>query len=95
MVNKLWSFVVAALFALSLAGSALADEVKGSISKVDDGGRSITVKAKDKEVTVRVSNSRTTIEGVGGRDDLKAGQMVTVEYKGDSASKIKVAKSKK
>jgi hypothetical protein len=94
MVKKLWSLAVAALLTLSLAGLAAADEISGSITKVGDGGRSITVKSKDKEVTVNISGSRTSIDGVGSRADLKAGQDVTVEYKGDAASKIKVTKSK-
>ena len=40
-------------------------------------------------MTVNFSGSRTTLEGVGSRSDLKVGQDVTVEYKGDAASKIK------
>ena len=94
MVKKLWSLLVVALLTLSLAGIAVADEISGSVTKVGDGGRSITVKSKDKEVTVNISGSRTSIDGVGSRSDLKAGQDVTVEYKGDEASKIKVTKSK-
>ena len=94
MVKKLSSLSVVTLLALLLAGIAVADEISGSITKVGDGGRSITVKAKDKEVTVNISGSRTTIDGVGSRADLKAGQDVTVEYKGDAASKIKVTKTK-
>ena len=94
MVKKLLSIVAAALLTLSLAGLVRADEVTGDITKVGEEGRSITVKSKDKEVTVNISGSRTTLEGVGGRSDLKVGQDVTVEYKGDAASKIKVIKAK-
>lgn len=94
MVKKLSSIVAVALFTLSLAGLVQADEVTGNITKVDGGGRSITVKSKDKEVTVSISGSRTTLEGVGSRSDLKEGQKVTVEYKGDAASKVKVTKAK-
>jgi|GEM_PF-1251238 len=94
MIKKLCSMVGVTLFALTLAGVAQADEISGNITKVGDGGRSITVKSKDKEVTVNISGSRTTLEGVGNRSELKEGQNVTVEYKGDAASKIKVAKSK-
>jgi type IV pilus biogenesis protein CpaD/CtpE len=94
MVKKISSIVAVALFTLSLAGSAQADEVTGNITKVGEGGRSITVKSKDKEVTVNISGSRTTLDGVGSRADLKEGQNVTVEYKGDAASKIKVTKAK-
>jgi len=52
------------------------------------------VKSKDKEVTVNISGSRTTLDGVDKRADLKVGQNVTVEYKGDAASKVKVTKAK-
>jgi len=94
MVRKLFSIVAAALLTLSLAGLVQADEVAGNITKVGEEGRSITVKSKDKEVTVNISGSRTTLEGVGNRSELKVGQDVTVEYKGDAASKIKVTKTK-
>jgi hypothetical protein len=94
MVRKLSSIVAAALLTLSLAGLVQADEVAGNITKVGEEGRSITVKSKDKEVTVNISGSRTTLEGVSKRSDLKVGQDVTVEYKGDAASKIKVTKAK-
>ncbi len=94
MIKKIWSLVGVMLFAFALAGVLQADEITGNISKVGDGGRNITVKGKDKEVTVSISGSRTTLEGVGNRSELKEGQKVTVEYKGDAASKIKVAKSK-
>jgi type IV pilus biogenesis protein CpaD/CtpE len=94
MIKKLSSLVAAALLALSLAGVAQADEISGSITKVGEGGRSITVKAKDKEITVNISGSRTALDGVGNRADLKEGQNVTVEYKGEDASKVKVTKTK-
>lgn len=94
MVTKLLGLVAAALLSLSFAGSVLADEIKGKITKVGGGGREITVKAKDKEVTVKISGSRTTIEGVGDRSELKEGQSVAVEYSGDAAKKVSVKKSK-
>ena len=94
MVKKLLSIVAAALLTLSLAGLVQADEVTGAITKVGEEGRSITVKSKDKEVTVNISGSRTTLDGVDKRADLKVGQNVTVEYKGDAASKVKVTKAK-
>ena len=81
------------VFTLSLAGAALADEVKGTISKVGDEGREITVKDKSgKEVAVKISGSRTKIEGVKARSDLKEGQSVTVEHDKGEAKNIKVAK---
>jgi hypothetical protein len=93
MLHKLLSLAAAALFTLSLAGSVFADMTKGKITKVGDGGREITVKSKDgKEVTVKISGSRTSLEGAKSRDDLKAGQSVSVEHEGGEAKKIKVAK---
>lgn len=94
MVRKLLNIALVALFTLSFAGSVLADEIKGKISKVGGGGREITVKAKDKEVTVKISGSRTTLEGVGDRSEFKEGQSVTVEYSGDAAKKVSVMKGK-
>jgi len=94
MFKKMWSLAGVALLTIAFAGVVQADEVTGSITKVGDDGRNITVKSKDKEVTVNISNSRTTLDGVGKRSELKAGQNVTVEYKGEDASKVKVTKSK-
>lgn len=94
MVRKLLNIALVALFTLSFAGSVLADEIKGKITKVGGGGREITVKAKDKEVTVKISGSRTTLEGIGDRSEFKEGQSVAVEYSGDSAKKISVKKGK-
>jgi hypothetical protein len=84
---------VAIIVSLSLAGSVFAEELKGKITKVGNGGREITVSAKGgKETTVSISGSRTKIEGVGSRDDLKAGQSVTVDHEGGQAKTIKVSK---
>jgi hypothetical protein len=94
MVRILLSLVAAVLLALSSASSIFADELKGEITKVGGGGREITVKGKDKEVTVKVSASRTALEGVGDRSELKVGQSVTVDYSGDDAKKISVRKGK-
>jgi hypothetical protein len=93
MVRGLASLLSIAVFTLSLAGPALADEVKGTISKVGDEGREITVKDKaGKEVAVKISGSRTKIDGVKSRSDLKEGQSVTVEHEKGEAKNIKVAK---
>jgi hypothetical protein len=93
MLQKVLRFVAVALFALSLAGSAFAEEIKGTISKVANEGREITVKSKGgKELAVKISGSRTTLEGVKDRSDLKEGQNVTVEHEGGEAKKVKVSK---
>lgn len=95
MMGKLLSLVLAALFTLSLTGSIFADEVKGRIAKVEGRGRSITVKAKDgKEVTVRISGSRTELQGISDRSEFKEGQSATVVYEGGEAKKVSVSKSK-
>jgi hypothetical protein len=41
---------------------------------------------------MKISGSRTKLEGVGDRSELKAGQKVSAEVDGGSATKIKVAK---
>jgi hypothetical protein len=93
MLQKLLGLMAASLFVLSLTGAVFADEVKGKITKVGGEGRDITVQTKDgKEVKVGISGSRTTIEGVKSRSDLKEGQSVTVEHAGGEAKNIKVAK---
>jgi len=94
MVRKLFGLVAAVLLALSFAGSLLADEITGTITKVEVEGRKITVKGKDKEVTVGISGSRTKLEGIGDRSEFKQGQNVTVEYSGDDAKKVTVKKAK-
>ncbi len=93
MVRRLLTLCSIAVFSLSLVGVALADEVKGTISKVGEEGREITVKDKaGKEIEVKISGSRTKIDGVKGRSDLKEGQSVTVEHEKGEAKNIKVAK---
>lgn len=95
MLKPMASFFIAALLALSVAGPALAEEMKGQISKVGEGGRDITVKSKDgKEVTVKISGSRTKFDGVSDRAGLKEGQSVTVDHDGGEAKKITVKAAK-
>lgn len=89
MKHKFWSRILVGCFALSLTGLVAAAEVQGTITKVDEGGKAITVKGKDgKEVNVKVSGSRTELVGVTDRGDLKAGQNVSVTYDGDQAKKV-------
>ena len=93
MVRRFLGLLSIGVFALSLGGSAFADEVKGTISKVGEEGRDIKVKAGDgKEVEVKISATRTKFEGVKGRSDLKEGQSVTVDHEKGEAKNIKVAK---
>jgi hypothetical protein len=93
MLQKVMSSFAVVLVTVCLAGSIYAEEVAGKISKVGDEGREITVKSKDgKEVSVKISGSRTTIDGVKSRSDLKEGQSVTVEHEKGEAKKVKVTK---
>lgn len=94
MLHRSMSILAAVVIvSLSLAGSVVAEELKGKITKVGSEGREITVAGPGgKEVKVSISGSRTTIEGVKSRDDLKAGQNVTVEHEGGQAKTIKVTK---
>ena len=81
MVKKLLSLIAVALFTLSLVGSVLAADIRGRISKVENDGRSVTIKPREGDaVTVRVSGSSTTLEGVGDRSELKEGLRVNVTY---------------
>jgi hypothetical protein len=103
MLRRALSLFVMALVTLSLSGSVYAaekaekadkaGETTGKITKVGEEGREITVSTKEgKEIKLKISGSRTTIDGVKSRSDLKEGQNVTVEHEGDEAKKIKVIK---
>jgi hypothetical protein len=93
-MKKLFSLASALLISLVMTGAIwAAEKVSGTISKVEDGGRSMMVKTKDgKEVSMKISGSRTKLEGVGDRSELKAGQKVSAEVDGGSATMIKVSK---
>ena len=43
-------------------------------------------------MTVKISGSRTTLDGVKGRSELKEGQSVTVNHDKGEATKVKVVK---
>jgi phosphotransferase system IIA component len=94
-MKKLSSLASVLLLSLAMTMSVWAADsmVSGTISKVEEDGRAIVVKTKDgKEVNVKISGSRTKLEGVGNRSELKAGQKVSAEVKGDSATMVKVSK---
>ena len=93
MLRRVRSSFAVVLCTLALTASVYAEETKGTISKVGNDGREITVKSKGgKEVTVKISGSRTSLEGIKSRADLKEGQSVLVEHDGDAAKKVKVTK---
>jgi hypothetical protein len=90
MVKRVVLCLLAVLFALSMAGMVIAaDKAKGTITKVGDGGKSITVKTDSGEQTFKVSKS-TAFKGIGSRDELKEGQNVSVTYEGEAASQVSV-----
>ncbi len=89
MVKKLISFIAVAIFTLSLAGSVLAAEIKGKVAGIEREGRYIVIKSNDGKmtVTVRISSSRTELNGVGDRAEIGMGQKVTVTYDKDDDRK--------
>jgi hypothetical protein len=93
-MKKLSGAIFALLLSVAMTNATwAADMVSGTISKVENGGRAIVVKTKDgKEVNMKISGSRTKLEGIGDRSEFKAGQKVSAEVSGDSASKVKVSK---
>lgn len=92
-MKAILSLAGAVLFSVALSVSVWADEVKGTVSKVENGGRVVVIKTKaGKEVSMKISGSRTKLEGIGDRSEFKAGQKVTAEVDGDSAKNVKVAK---
>jgi hypothetical protein len=96
MKKSLTTILAVAFLTLSFAGAVLAEMIKGKVSKVDNGGRAVTVKAKDgKEVTLRISGSSTDLSGVGDRGEIKAGMSAEADYDPsdrNTAKKLKVSK---
>ncbi|MDH3446292.1 MAG: hypothetical protein OEN50_20400 [Deltaproteobacteria bacterium] len=93
-MKKLMSLASALVLSLAMAGAVLAaDMVSGTVSKVENEGRAVVVKTKDgKEVSMKISGSRTKLEGIGDRSEFKEGQKVSAEVAGGEASKVKVMK---
>lgn len=67
MMKKILVVLVAVMFTIGLVGLAFADEVSGKITKID--GNKLTIKTKDKDVTVEVKSAK----------DLKVGDEVMVK----------------
>lgn len=81
MVKKLLSLIAVTLFTLSLAGSVLAADIKGTVAGIERDGRYITIKSADgTKVTIRISGSSTELNGVGDRSEIKDGQSITATY---------------
>ena len=81
MIRKLLSSMLVALFALSLAGAAIAADVEGMVTAIEREGRYITVKSSDgKEVRIRISSSSTDLSGVGDRSQIQKGAKIKATY---------------
>lgn len=84
MLKRFSRFAVVGIFALGACAPALAASISGTVSAVENGGRTVAVKGKDgKAVKVRVSGSRTSLTKGGkpiDRGDVKVGNKVKVEY---------------
>jgi hypothetical protein len=111
-MKKLVASIIAAAFALSLAGAAVAEEKKpaaapaakeapakapkaakprvitGMVEAVDTAAGTVTVKGRKEAVTLKAA------EGVK-LDEIKAGDKVTVTFRGETASKVVKAKAGK
>lgn len=64
----------------AVSAAPAANAISGEIVKLEDNGKVVTVKTADgKEIVFEISGSRTTLEGVATRAELKVGMQVTVE----------------
>lgn len=92
MFKKLLSLALVAFFTISLAGTLLAADIQGKVTKTEREGRYITVTADDgSSAKVRISSSSTDLMGVDDRSDIKVGQMVSTTY--DESDDRKTAES--
>ena len=86
--TKLAGLIGVAALALSTAVFA-AESLQGTVSKVEEDGKYVTVKAADgKETRLRISSKRTKLEGVNDSAELKTGQKVTVTHSDGEAQKL-------
>ena len=86
--TKLAGLIGVATLALSMAVFA-AESLQGTVSKVEEDGKYVTVKAADgKETRLRISSKRTKLEGVNDSAELKARQKVTVTHADGEAQKL-------
>lgn len=82
--------VSVAFLALSTAMYA-ADSLQGTIAKVEEDGKFITVKAKDgQETKIKICNKRTRMEGANDSSELKAGQQINVKHQDGEATELSV-----
>ena len=83
--------VVSVAFLAFGTASHAADSLQGTITKVEDDGKLITVKANDgKETKIKISTKRTKMDGASDSAELKAGQAVSVTYKDGEATQLSV-----
>lgn len=86
MVKKGLIYLVAVLFVFSMGAMVFAGETKGTISKVGDGGKTFSVKDKAGAETNFKGSKTTKFTGIGGREELKEGQKVTIEAGDDGVA---------
>ncbi len=93
MMRRVSALAITALFlGTAFLGSAAAKEVtvKGSVTAVEDDGKSMTVKGEAGETTFKVSSKRTKFKKgteKAGRKDVAAGKTVTVLYDDENPAK--------
>ncbi len=88
--TKLAGLIGMAMLAMSTTVFA-AESLQGTVSKVEEEGKYVTVKSADgKETRLRISSKRTKLEGVNDGAELKAGQKVTVTHADSEAQKLSV-----
>lgn len=100
MFRSLVTFCAVA-FLLVVTGLVIADEINGTVSKVDTDKSTITVKDGDKDIVVKYDKETKFVGGKDGSKDLKDGATklkegakvtVTADKKGDAflATKVQV-----
>src|SRR5262245_57137647 len=85
LLTAVIAFVVAFGFVgitMTEAGTAKASKVTGEVTAVDAGAKTLTVKAKDKDVTLMVTDKTNIAQGKEKKTlgDIQAGTKVTAQY---------------
>jgi hypothetical protein len=83
---KVGSMIVALFFALTVFGSALAQEKNGTVQSFDSGSRMVVIKGKDWEQKAKVSSK----DADDKKDLLKDGAKVKVEFEDRGGGDVRV-----
>jgi hypothetical protein len=92
MLRKLFGFLAVAV--VLCVGAVLADEIKGSIKKVDVDGKKITVSVDGKETTYDVAEDAKLPGGRGGKAGTLKGLAKQVDNTGDKGYKAVITTDK-